>query len=279
MKKQIALLALTFVLGTPSFAASKEMVQLQTQVDQVLNQLNALQRSNDERLGSLTTLVQQNTDAVNKMSAAMDSIQKTFAQQGADGATRGDQLSGQIQALNDSIDELKARMAKLSKQMEDVQSAQQSMQAQTLAQAQAQAQTQKEAAAAPPPQTLYDNALRDLNGGHPDLAAQQFSDYIKYYSKTDLAGNAEFYLAEIAYKDSKFEDALAGYDKVLSDFPGGNKAAAAQLKKGYALTELGKNDEAVVALQFVLQRYPRSPEAIQAKDKLRKMGVGVGKKR
>lgn len=274
LHRTFILFALT-LLPLPSFAASKEIIQLQTQMEQVLNQLNALQRSNDERLGALTTLVQQNTDAVNKMAAAMDSIQKTFAQQSSDAGTRSDQLSGQIQALNDSIDELKARMAKLSKQMEDVQAAQQAMQAQTLAQVQA----QKELAAAPPPQTLYDNALRDLNGGHPDLAAQEFNDYIKFYGKTDLAGNAQFYLAEIAYKDSKFEDALAGYEKVLADFPGGNKAAAAQLKKGYALAELNKTEDAVTALQFVLQRYPRSPEALQAKEKLRKLGVGAAKKK
>jgi len=84
MKRIIVLLALSLSLTLPAFAASKEIVELQVQMQQVLTQLTALQRGNDERLGSLTTLVQQNTDAVNKMSAAMDAIQKTFAQQSTD---------------------------------------------------------------------------------------------------------------------------------------------------------------------------------------------------
>ena len=54
-----------------------------------------------------------------------------------------------------------------------MQSAQQSMAAQQQAtQAQAQAQAQ-----APPPDVLYNNALRDYNGGKNDLAAQEFADY------------------------------------------------------------------------------------------------------
>ena len=57
---------------------------------------------------------------------------------------------------------------------------------------------------------------------------------------TDLAGNAQFYLADIEYRQGNFEAAVKDYDKVLEQYPGGSKAAAAQLKKGYALLELGK---------------------------------------
>ena len=105
-----------------------------------------------------------------------------------------DQLSGQIQALNDTMDELKVRLAKVSKQLEDMQSTQQSLAAsQSAAQAQAQAQAQ-----APPPDVLYANALRDYNGANNDLASQEFADYVKFYPNTDLAGNAYFYLGRVA---------------------------------------------------------------------------------
>jgi tol-pal system protein YbgF len=115
--------------------------------------------------------------------------------------------------------------------------------------------------------------LRDYNGAKNDLAIQEFSDYIKFYPNTDLAGNAYFYLAEIQYKQGNFQQAVQNYDQVLQNFPSGSKAASAQLKKGFALIELGKQDDGVRELRHLIQRYPHSNEALQARDRLRKLGI------
>jgi tol-pal system protein YbgF len=267
----LALLSVVWLGVAPAWGVSKEMVQLQTQVQQLQEQMTAMQRSFDERMGVMRNLVEQDTDAVNKVANALNALQNTLAKQQADGGGKLDQLSGQIQALNDTMDELKVRLAKVSKQLEDMQSAQQSIQAQ---QAQQQAQ-QQAAASAPPPDVLYNNALRDYNGGKPDLASQEFSDYIKFYPNTDLAGNCYFYLGELQFKGGNYQQAAQSYDQVLQNFPSGNKAASAQLKKGLALIELGKQDEGVAELRHVVQRYPHSPEALQARDRLRKLGVST----
>jgi tol-pal system protein YbgF len=120
---------------------------------------------------------------------------------------------------------------------------------------------------------LYNNALRDYNGGKNDLATQEFSDYVKFYPNTDLAGNAYFYLGEIQFRQANYQQAAQSYDQVLQNFPSGNKAASAQLKKGFALLELGKQDDGVAELRHVIQRYPRAPEAQQARERLHKLGV------
>jgi len=268
MTRYVGLLALIFVLcfiSTPAWSVSKEMVQLQASVDDLKAQMTQMKQSFDERMGIMKNLMDQNTDTMNKVGSAVNSLQGLIQKQQGDSATHGDQLSGQIQALNDSIDELKARLAKVSKQLEDMQSAQQSLAAQQAQQAQQ--------AAAPPPDVLYNNALRDFNAAKNDLAVQEFRDYIKYYPNTDLAGNAYYYLADIEYRQGNYQQAAKDYDEVLQNFPSGNKAAAAQLKKGFALIELGQKDDGVGELRHVIQRYPRSPEATQAQDKLRKLGV------
>jgi tol-pal system protein YbgF len=126
---------------------------------------------------------------------------------------------------------------------------------------------------------LYNNALRDYNGGKNDLATQEFNDYVKYYPDTDLAGNANFYLAEIEFKAGDYQKAIANYDLVVQNFPSGNKAAAAQLKKGFALLELGKKEEGEQELKRVIQRYPRTNEAVQARDRLRKSSTTPSKNR
>jgi len=265
----LALLSTLWLAASPAWGASKEMIQLQTQVQQLQEQMTAMQRSFDERMGVMKNLVEKDTDAINKATGAMTALQATLQKQQGDSSAHVDQLSGQIQSLNDTLDELKARLAKVSKQLEDMQSSQQSLAAQ---QATTQAQ-QQAAASAPPPDVLYNNALRDYNGDKNDLAVQEFSDYIKFYPNTDLAGNCYFYLGEIQFRQGNYQQAAKSYDQVLQNFPTGSKAASAQLKKGFSLLELGKQEDGVVELRHVIQRYPKSNEALQARERLRKLGV------
>src|SRR5450432_58876 len=179
----------------------------------------------------------------------------------------------------DSISERQHRRTqsphgKVSKQLDDLQAAQQTIAANSTQSALAtKALTDQQTA--PPPDVLYNNGLRDYTSGKTDLATQEFNDYLKFYPNTDLAGNASFYLAEIEFKAGGYAQAAKDYDKVLENFPSGNKVAAAHLKKGYSLAELGQKDAAVAELQTLIQRFPRAPEAAQAKEKLQQLGVST----
>jgi len=260
---------------TPAWAVNREMVALQTQVQQLSDQVTTLKQSLDERMGVLKNLMEQNTDSIIKVTSAITNIQTSLQKQQNDTGGRVDQLSGQLQSLNDSLDELKARLGKVTKQLEDLQTTQQSLASQTSQQTQA----QQAQLAVPPPDVLYNNALRDYNGGNADLAKQEFGDYVKNYPNTDLAGNAYFYLAEMDFKAGNYPQAVRGYDQVLQSFPDGTKAASAELKKGFALIESGQKDAGITTLRHVVQRYPRSNEALQAKDRLRKLGVATASSR
>ena len=265
----VAVLTIVWFAAIPAQPASKEIIQLQTQVQALQDQMSRMQQAFDERMGVMKNLVEQDTDTVNKVATAIQNLQSALEKQQADSSGRVDQVSGQIQALNDTMDELKVRLSKLSKQLEDMQAAQQNLNTQ---------QAQAPPSQAPPPDVLYNNALRDYNGGNADLATQEFNDYIKYYPNTDLAGNSYFYLAELQFKQGKYQQAVQNYDQVLQNFPSGNKAAAAELKKGIALVQLGQKDEGIRELRHVVQRYPRTNEALQAKEALRKLGVATASK-
>lgn len=266
-KALFILLALGLLSATPSFAVSKEIIQLQTQVQLLQDQMSKMQQSFDERMGVMRNLIEQSTDNVNKATAAVGDLQKTLQQQNSDNSAKMEQLSAQIQALHDSIDEMKTRLAAISKQLGEA-----ATQGQDLPPGTAATPGQ-----APPPDVLYNNALRDYNAAKYQLAAQEFADYLKFYGNTDLAGNAQFYIGEIDYRQQNYEQAIKEYDQVLQQYPGGNKAAAAQLKKGYALLELGKKKEGTQELNSLIGRYPRSVEATQARDRLRQLGVTTRK--
>src|SRR5690349_10132388 len=166
MKKYI--FAVVLAVALPASAGTKEqLIQLQTTVDVLRDNMARMQQSFDERMGVMKDLITQQTDNVNRMSATVNNLQKSLQQQNTDSAGKVDQVSGQVQALHDAVDELKARLAKVSKQLDDVQAAQQNLQSQP---AVAQPGTTPQGAPsqppqvqAPPPDVLYNNGLRDYN--------------------------------------------------------------------------------------------------------------------
>ena len=121
----LPLFAALLFTATPAHAVSKEIIQLQTQVQQLTDMLQHLQQSNDERMGVLQHLVEQSADNVNRMSQQMTALQAQVEQ-----SSKNDTLAGQIQGLNDSVDELKTRMGLVNKQLTDIQSELQNVQAQ-----------------------------------------------------------------------------------------------------------------------------------------------------
>jgi tol-pal system protein YbgF len=199
-----------------------------------------------------------------------------------------------VQSLNDSVDELKARIAKLDKSVADLQTQLQNMQ---IAPAQAQSGAPPGAGSmpgapgangatpggpgapgtqqAPPLQETLQAGERDYSAGRYDVAQGEFQDVVHYYPLDDLAGTAQFYLGEIAYQQKDYASAISAYNNVLEAFSGNAKAPAAQLHKGYALLDENKRDEGIHELRSLIQRHPQTPEARAARSKLNGMGVRI----
>jgi tol-pal system protein YbgF len=254
-------------------STKSQLIQIQTQLQMLQDNMARMQQSFDERMGVMKDMITQQTDNVNKMGVAVQNLQKTLGAQTTDASTKVDQISGQVQSLHDAVDELKARLAKVGTQLDDLESKAQNIPQPGAAQPGGPGGAANNTPQAPPPEMLYNSALSDFNAGKNDLASQEFAQYVQVYGNTDLAGNAQFYLGEIDYRRGNFTAAVQDYNKVLDQYPGGNKGAAAQLKKGLALLELGQRDAGVQELRSLISRYPKSPEAVQAKERLTKVGA------
>lgn len=128
----IVFAALVFALALvqPAAAGTQEqLIQIQTQLQLVQDNMARMQQSFDERMGVMKDMITQQTDNVNKMGTAVQGLQKTLSSQTSDAAGKVDQISGQMQALHDAVDELKARLAKVTKQLDDMQAARQNISA------------------------------------------------------------------------------------------------------------------------------------------------------
>jgi TolA-binding protein len=293
------------------------MIQLQTQVQQLQDAIANLQKTNDESFGMLKQLVQQTADSVNTMSATVNGLKLSMQnQQEAIGASN-QQLSGQVQSLNDSIDELKARMARLEKGMNAIQNQQQTTNAalsnlpQGGVPAGASPSGPSQAApnsspniapgtapgsgmdsdpnqssngalpanAEPIPASspannrpsagdMYRGAYADYISARYALASSEFTDLIKAYPDDNLSGNAWFYLGEMQTRSHKPSAAIRDYDEVLTHYIDNAKVPAAELHKAQALIDTHQNEAAEKELHALIQRFPVSPEASQARAKL-----------
>ncbi|MGB7548085.1 MAG: transporter, partial [Terracidiphilus sp.] len=109
-------------------AVSKEIIQLQTQVQQLLDMVQRLQSTLDTRFAVLQNLAQQTADQAVQMNATVNTLQQKMNAENEAISGKLDTNSGQIQSLNDSVDELKTRIAKLDKSIQDLQSQLQNVQ-------------------------------------------------------------------------------------------------------------------------------------------------------
>ena len=297
----------------PAFAVNKDMIQLQTQVQQLIDSLARMQQSNDQQMGVLKDLVQQDVDAVNKMSTTVGALQQKLATQADAAGQRNEQVSGQVQALNDSLDELKARMQRMEKTLNDLQGQAQSTNALLsnmpgasgapagaapasapssaapapvagpgsaanesggLTAQPAPLASSAAAASGPPAGDMYRGAYSDYMAGKYNVASSEFADLIKAHPDDNLAGNALFYTGEMARRADKPAAAIKDYDQVLERYPDNAKIPAAHLHKGEALIALKQSEAGVRELRALIQRFPNSPEAAQAHARLSALGEG-----
>jgi len=294
----VALLALG-LSTTPAHAVNKDMVQLQTQVQELQDAVARLTQANDERMGVLKDLVQQTADSVNKMAVTVNGLNlKLQNVQDAESA-KHDQLSGQVQSLNDSIDELKARLGRMERTLGDIQSQQGA--ANSILQGLPQAVPAPATGGAPPPANppqgassgpaptspqaanspamqpqspgqsagdMYHLAYGDYVTAKYSLATTEFENLIQAYPNDNLSGNAFFYLGEMNLRGNKPSSAIKAYGQVIDNYPDNSKLPAARLHRAEAMIAMKQQDNAQRELRALIQRYPNSPEAVQARAKL-----------
>jgi len=279
-----------------TFAASKEIVELQRDVALLQEQVRTLQRSQDEKLSAIQVLIQQALDAANKANTSVALLQNNLQQSTkeqqskvgtavVDMGAKIDALSTDFTALRESVTDIASQVGKLQQQMVDIGNAVRTIQAPAPAPpaepgaASVTGDTGPGGTSSVPPvsaSTLYANAMRDRSGGKPDLALQEFSDYLKYFGNTDLAPNAQYYIAEIHLGQNKLDDALQEFDMVLEKYPDNNKTPDALYQKGVTLKRMGKRTQGKQEFCELIKRFPANDLATRAKAQVKELGLTCG---
>lgn len=117
----------------------------------------------------------------------------------------------------------------------------------------------------------YQAAFELLKEQRYDAAAAAFKQFLATYPDSQLADNAQYWLAESYYVTGQFDEALSEFEVVINDHPQSSKVADALLKMGYCNYELQRWDAARDALQRVQREFPDTTAARLADQRLDRM--------
>jgi tol-pal system protein YbgF len=117
----------------------------------------------------------------------------------------------------------------------------------------------------------YQAAFELLKEQRYEPAAMAFKQFLVTYPDSELADNAQYWLAESFYVTQQFEEALVSFKTVIDDYPRSRKIPDALLKMGYCNYELERWNDARGALSRVQEDYPETTAARLADQRLKRM--------
>lgn len=117
----------------------------------------------------------------------------------------------------------------------------------------------------------YQAAFELLKGQRYEPAALAFEQFLVAYPESELADNAQYWLAESHYVTQQFDEALSAFEVVMTDYPRSRKVPDALLKVGYCNYELKRWDLARQSLRRVQSEYPETTAARLAGQRLKRM--------
>lgn len=269
-------LCVSILAVAPLAAADKpnrDIQELQRDVAQLQELVKNLQRSLEEKLGTIQTQTQKSADSAAQAGAAVAAVQRSLDQglkdqdarlvpQVTGMNARMDSVSSDLRTLQTAVSDLAGTMSKLQTQVADVGNAVKIINAPPAAPPAGAVAT---AASAGRPETppisasdLFANADRDRIGGKLDLAQQEFSDYLRWYGETPQAHMAQYLIASIYYSQNNYEAAVKEFETLMQNYPASSKIPDALYYKGQSLVELGRATEATETIRELKRRYPGS---------------------
>lgn len=269
-----ALLALALLAGgaASGCVSTKDVEAIQTQLADIQRQVMQLQMQTPSKteVEGLSSSVGRQTDALLRSEADMQ--------------LKIDQLSAQLEQLQTRLEDTNTRLSNVSQQIaatnQELKAFRELPRFQPADPAAGVADPNAPDATPPQPQqqvgadpkALYEAAYSDYVRGSYDLAIRQFQEYLANFPETDLSDNAAYWIGECYYRQRKFKQAIAAFERVLENYSASDKVPSAMLKKGYSHLELGEKTPGQAQLQKVIREFPKSDEASLARQRLRELG-------
>ena len=121
------------------------------------------------------------------------------------------------------------------------------------------------------PRLLYQQAQRSFANDDFAGALGQFDSYLSQFPNNDLSGNAQFWKAKCLFNLNRYDESVKTFEQLRGNFPTSTKVPFAMHNQAVAHSRLGQTAEAERLMEAVIEQYPVSPAADQARADLRKL--------
>lgn len=118
------------------------------------------------------------------------------------------------------------------------------------------------------PEAVYQTAYNDYLNRNYELAIAAFRNFLAAFPTSQLAANAQYWIAECYYAQKQYDMALNEFQKVIRLYPQSNKYLPALLKTGLTKINVGNVTQGRAVLESLIDDYPYSSEARIAQDRL-----------
>jgi tol-pal system protein YbgF len=125
--------------------------------------------------------------------------------------------------------------------------------------------------AANPEKAAYDRAFDLFQKNQFQTARQQFQSFMKQYPQSPMADTALYWVGESYYAEKQYQNSIETFQQVLNRYPNGSKVPNAMLKQAAAFQQIGDNTAARILYERLIEKFPKSPQAQIAKQKLKQV--------
>jgi len=295
MKRIFCILAFSILLlPAATFAASKEQQEMQRDIAQLQDQVRTIQSTLDQKLSSMQTLLEQSLESGNRngrdLGALGSSVKDTLDRELKDAlrpiaglVAKVDNLNNDSSEVRNSLTDLNAQMNRVLQKLTDIDNAIKVLQTPAPPPPAAQNSdalipppSAARPGAVPPAGVLWGNANNDYSGAKYELAAGEFTDFVRNYPDDNFAPKALLYLGQIHLMQMKYDLAVTDFDSVLERYPESKDTSPdAYFMKGMALKYLGRRNDAAEQFHTVIRKYPHSDRKAEAEDALKQMGLSA----
>jgi tol-pal system protein YbgF len=123
------------------------------------------------------------------------------------------------------------------------------------------------------PDELYEAAQATLRRGSVGTARAGFEEFLRTNPDHRLAADAQYNIGQSWEQGREPDNAITAYARVVELYPTSARAPAALLRMGRL--ELGRGNRTAARTHFnaIVQRFPRAPEAGDARTELQRLGT------